>query len=87
MKIPDWARAGLMTGVFVFVSGVAATLVGWLNDVASWADASGGTPFPDPSVLRGALASAAAAALTGALNAAVRAVQARFTIGSPPLYP
>lgn len=75
-----------MTAVFVFVSGVGATLVGWLNDVIGWATAGGATPFPDSSILRGAVFSAGAAALTGLVNSVFRAVQERLRFGLTPDY-
>lgn len=85
-RLPDWARAGVMTGVFVFITGVGATLAGWINDVANWATAGGTTPFPDPSVVRGAVLSAGAAAATALVNAVIRAIQERLGIGFTPDY-
>ena len=85
-RLPDWLRAGVMTGVFVFVTGLAATLVGWINDVADWANGAGSTPFPDPSVVRGALVSAGVAAATALVNAVIRAVQERMGLGFTPDY-
>lgn len=84
--LPDWAKAGVMTGVFVFITGVAATLVGWINDVADWANGGAQTPFPDPSVVRGALVSAAVAAATALVNAVIRAIQERMGLGLTPDY-
>ena len=87
MKVfPDWARAGIATAVFVFITGVSASLVGWLNDVAGWATGGGKVPFPDPSVLRGAILSAGVAAGVGLVNAVIRAVQERVRVGLTPDY-
>lgn len=84
--LPDWLRAGVATAVFVFITGVSATLVGWINDVANWATAGGQVPFPDPSVVRGAALSAGAAAVTGLVNAVIRAVQEAIGVGLTPDY-
>lgn len=84
--LPDWLKAGVMGGVFTFITGVAATLVGWINDVANWATAGGKVPFPDPSLLRGALASAGVAAGVFVVNAAIRGIQERLGLGLTPDY-
>lgn len=84
--LPDWAKAGVMTAVFVFVTGLAATLTGWINDLADWATPGSGVPFPDPSVVRGALVTAAVAAATAFVNAAIRAIQEKLGLGLTPDY-
>jgi hypothetical protein len=86
LNLPDWLRAALATSVFTFVTGVCATLVGWLNDVADWANGGASTPFPDPSVAKGALVSLGVALAVGVVNAAVRAVQERRGLGLTPDY-
>jgi hypothetical protein len=86
-NFPNSVKAGVATAFFVFLAGVGTTLAGWLNDVASWATAHGDVPFPDPSLLRGALVSLAAAAGSGVLNTVVRWAQDRFGFGpTTPVY-
>jgi hypothetical protein len=85
-NIPDWLRAALATAGFTFLTGLCATLVGWINDVADWANGAAGAPFPDPSVLRGSIASLGVALAVAVVNAGYRAIQERLGLGLTPDY-
>ena len=86
MKLPNWLRAGLMTGAFVAVPGLLAALIDVVDDVASWA-AGESLNLPDLSTVRSAFVAVVAGAIAGGLNAAWRYVQERRGLGTPPVYP
>ena len=86
MRLPNWLRAGVATAFFVAVPGFLLSMVGWLQDLASWA-AGDTVEFPDPSVVRKAAVALVLAVVLGAINAAVRYVQERTGKGTTPVYP
>lgn len=71
----DAIKAGLWTALFTFVGLFGLSLVGWLQDVASWASSSGAEPLPGLTSLGYAAVSAATAAVVGLINAVVRLAQ------------
>lgn len=85
-RIPNELRAGLVTAAFTFVGLFAMSGIGWLGDVAEWANTGGEVAFPSVSVLAYGAASAATAALSGALNALYRWAQTKVGAGSVPVY-
>lgn len=79
-------KAGLWTALFSFIGLFSLSLIGWLQDIASWASSSGSDQFPEFTTLGYAAASAATAAVIGLLNTVVRAVQSMTHIGTTPSY-
>jgi len=79
-KAAAWSALATFIGVF----GLAA--VGFLSDVASWAD--GGGSFPDVSVLGKAAVSAAVAAASGLVTWVLAWARRRNLLpGAAPTYP
>ena len=62
MKLPNWLRAGLMTGAFIAVPGLIAALIDVVDDVASWA-AGESLNLPDLSTVRSAFVAVVAGAI------------------------
>ena len=85
-RLPNWLRAGVVTGTFVALPTFLTTLIGWANDLAAYAT-DPTLPPPDLSIVRGAVVSLALGAVTGGLNAAYRWAQERSGKGLPPVYP
>jgi hypothetical protein len=84
-RLPNWLRAGVITGFFTAAPGFVASVTDWLDDFFSWA-AGEPVEFPDLSVLRVAAVSLIAGCVTGGLNAIARWVQERRNTGKPPVY-
>lgn len=85
--IRDAMRAAVTSAAWAFVGVFGTTLLGWLQTVTEWASASGARPFPGLSVLGYGAVSAAAAAATFVVAAAVRLAQvAGWLPGRPPTY-
>jgi len=78
--------AAVRTGVVVFVGVLIPGVVGWLNNVAAWLNTDGGSPFPDPSILRTVLFAAGTAAGIALLNALGIIFQNQLGIGKTPEY-
>lgn len=78
--------AGRNVAAWTFIVAFGGSALGWMQEVISWADASGQEPFPDVSMLGFAAISAVGAAATGALAAVVRWAQASLGRGNPPNY-
>lgn len=74
-------KAAAWTALFTFLGMFGITLLGFLQEVASWAGSSGTTPFPEVSVLGYGLIAAAVAAVIGIVNFVVRYAQ---TVGVIP---
>lgn len=70
----DAALAALRVWVFTTIGLWIPGLLGWVNEVSSWASQKGAPPFPDPSNL----AFLFVAALTAAFPAAVAGVVRLF---------
>lgn len=68
--LKDAAKAAFRVWVFTTIGLWIPGLLGWINDVSSWASQKGAPPFPDPSNL----AFLFVAALTAAFPAAVAGV-------------
>ena len=85
-RLPNWLRAGVVTGAFVTIPGFIATLLDVVNDVASWA-AGTSVDLPDLSALRAAAVAVVAGGIAGGLNSLYRYVQERAGKGNPPVYP
>jgi hypothetical protein len=85
-RLPNWLRAGVMTAFYAAVVPFCLSLLSWLEEVAEWA-AGEPVSFPDISVIRRAFVALVIAVLAGGVNAAVRYVQERNNLGSPPVYP
>ena len=83
----DAVRAARNAALWAFIGTLSTTTLGWLADVAHWASSSGATQFPGLSVLGYGVVSAAVAAGTFVLAAAVRLAQAAGWVpGKPPTY-
>jgi hypothetical protein len=82
----DAIKAGCWTALFTFVGLFGLSLVGWLQDVTTWASSSGAEQFPDFTTLGYAAVSAATAAVVGLLNAVVRLAQVATGKGTGPTY-
>ncbi len=80
------AKAAGWTALFSFLTLFGAALVGWLNDLMTWATPGSDAPFPDPSALRGAAVAAGASAAIGLVNFVIRWVQTRTGTGEVPTY-
>lgn len=85
----DELRAALWTAAFTFAALFGTSVLGWVQAVIEWANSGGNVDvFPDVTVLGKAAVAAAGAAITGLLNWAVRAAQARGVLpGRGPTYP
>ena len=87
MKINAKTYAGIKTAVITFVTLFAVNLVGFFNDLMSWAGADG-EPFPSVSPLGKAAVAAAAAAAVGLVNFFVNYGQEKGIVpGQAPSYP
>lgn len=78
----DSVKAALWTALFTFLSVFATTAIGWVGDVAEWANGAGTTAFPSVSVLAYGAVSALTAAGAGFLNWVVRATQKATGVGA-----
>lgn len=85
-ELKNAIKAGAWTALFTFIGLFFLSAIGWVQDVAQWANSSGTLEFPDLSVLAYAAVSAACAAVIGLFNAIVRAVQSMTHIGTTPSY-
>jgi hypothetical protein len=85
-RLPNWLRAGVVTGTFTAVLTSGASVLTWLEEFFAWA-AGEPVAFPDLSVLRSAVVGVAAGGVIGGANAAFRWVQERMRRGNPPVYP
>ena len=85
-RLPNWLRAGVVSGTFTAVLTSGASVLTWLEDFFAWA-AGAPVAFPDLSVLRSAVVGIAAGGVIGGANAAYRYVQERMGSGNPPVYP
>lgn len=89
MTTRDALKAAVVTAVWTFLAVFAATLTGWLGDVAGWAAdrQREGVVFPDPGVLVKGAAAAFSAALAGVGNFTHRYLQSRRLLGGEgPVY-
>lgn len=88
-KVPDWLWAGLVSGVAAAVGSFSLLSLGWLTDVAEWADSAGATEFPDLSVLGYGAVSATVGIGAAVLNALYRWAQSKTALvpGDGPTYP
>lgn len=86
VRLPNWLRAGIVTGTFTALPGFMAATLDVVNDFASWA-AGETVQLPDLAAWRAAAVSVVAGAITGGLNAAYRLWQERTNRGTPPVYP
>lgn len=87
MTTRDSLKAAAYTSLFTFIALFSLALLGWLNDVWSWAnDDSGVRLFPDPSVLIKAGVSASVAAVVGLVNFVIRFAQGKLGAGELPTY-
>ena len=84
--LPNWLRAGAVTAFYGAVVPFLLSLASWLEAVAEWA-AGEPVDFPDISLVRQAFVALVLAVIVGSVNAAVRYVQERKEIGTPPVYP
>lgn len=87
-KLPDWLWAGITSGFYAGVVSFGLLSLGWLTDVAKWADAAGAAPFPDLSTLGYGAVSAVVGVCTAAGNAIYRWAQTKTSIvpGDGPTY-
>lgn len=87
-RLPDQVKAALATALFTFLTTFGASLIGWVQSLVDWAQLNGDGPAPDPSLLKSALFSAAAAAGIGFVNFVIRFVQAKTSLlpGTGPRY-
>lgn len=87
-RLPDQLKAALATALFIFLTGFGTSLTGWVQSLVDWALLDGEGPAPDPSVLKSAAFSAAAAAAVGVVNYVVRLLQSKTNVipGSGPSY-
>lgn len=85
-RLPNWLRAGIVTGTLTAILGSAAAILAWLEAFFEWA-AGEPVAFPDLSILRAAAVGIAAGAVLGGFNAIFRWVQEHLGRGNPPIYP
>lgn len=85
--LPNWLRAGVVTGFWAAALPFVAAATSWLEDFFQWASGEPGVHFPDISVLRSATVGLASGAFIGGANAIFRYVQQRRGSGNPPAYP
>lgn len=87
-KLPAWLWSGLVSGLAGAVAAFGLLTLGWLQDVAQWADSSGATAFPDLSVLGYGAVSAVAGFGTAVVNAVYRWGQSKTGLipGDGPTY-
>jgi hypothetical protein len=84
----DQLKAAAYTALWAFVGVFGLSLLGWVNDIASWANDTAAGAFPDVSVLAKAAVSAGAAAAAGLVTWVVRYAQSKGVLpGSGPTYP
>lgn len=85
-RLPNWLRAGVVTGTWVALPGFIAATLDVVNDIASWL-AGTTVELPNLAAWRAAAVAVGAGAISGGLNAAYRYVQERLRRGNPPVYP
>ncbi len=71
----DAALAALRVWVFTTIGLWIPGLLGWVNEVSSWAAQKGAPPFPDPSNLAFLFVAALTAAFPAAVAGVVRLVE------------
>ena len=82
----DKAYAAKKTAIITFITLFGIQLLGFLNDIASWAGAEG-EPFPSVSPLGKAFVAASVAAVTGLVNFFINAGQEKGIVpGKAPSY-
>lgn len=87
MSTRDALKAAGWSAVWTFIALFGVSTLGWLSDVAQWASSQGTEPLPALSVLGYAVVSAAVAAVSGVITAAVRLAQAKGVLpGNGPSY-
>lgn len=71
----DAAKSALLVWLFTTVGLWIPGLLGWVNEVSSWAAQKGAPPFPDPSNLGFLFVAALTAAFPGAVAGIVRYIE------------